>query len=55
LKEKGNAMTLEETVLAKLQQLSEREQQKLLVLIDEWIEQHRQADTRDAQQARAAV
>jgi hypothetical protein len=48
-------MTLEEAVAAKLQQLPEHERQKLLVLIDEWIEQHRTADTRDVQRAMAAV
>jgi hypothetical protein len=48
-------MTLEEVVVAKLQQLPESERQKLLVFIDEWIEQHRSADTRDVQQAMAAV
>lgn len=48
-------MTLEEAVIAKLQQLPENERQKLLVLIDEWIAQHRTADTRDVQRAMAAV
>jgi hypothetical protein len=48
-------MTLEEVVVAKLQQLPEHAQQKLLVLIDTWIEQHRTADTSDIQQALAAV
>jgi len=48
-------MTLEEAVVAKLQQLPENERQKLLVLIDAWIDQHRAADTRDVQQAMAAV
>ncbi|HEY7490767.1 MAG TPA: hypothetical protein VIH59_06620 [Candidatus Tectomicrobia bacterium] len=48
-------MTLEEVVVAKLQQLPENARQKLLVLIDTWIEQHRTADTRDIQQAMAAV
>jgi hypothetical protein len=48
-------MTLEEAIVAKLQQLPESERQKLLVLIDEWIEQHRTADSRDVQQAMAAV
>ena len=32
-------MILEEVVVAKLQQLPENERQKLLVLIDAWIEQ----------------
>ena len=48
-------MTLEEVVVAKLQQLSENERQQLLVLIDAWIEQHRMADTRDIQRAIAVV
>jgi len=48
-------MTLEEAVVAKLQQLPENERQKLLVLIDAWIDQHRAADTRDVQQTMAAV
>ena len=37
-------MTLEEAGVAKLQQLPENERQKLLVLIDAWIEQHRTTD-----------
>ena len=48
-------MTLEEVVVAKLQQLPENARQQLLVLIDTWIEQHRMADTSDIQQAMAAV
>ena len=48
-------MTLEEAVIAKLQQLSENVRQTLLVLIDTWIEQHRTVDTRDGQRALAAV
>jgi hypothetical protein len=48
-------MTLEEMVVAKLQQLPENERRKLLVLIEAWIEQHRTTDTRDVQQAMAAV
>ncbi|MGH8063763.1 MAG: hypothetical protein ACRERE_00720 [Candidatus Entotheonellia bacterium] len=48
-------MTLEEAVIAKLQQLPENKRQKLLVLIDEWIEQHRTSDTRDVQRAMVAV
>jgi len=48
-------MTLEEAVVAKLQQLPENEREKLLLAIDEWITQHRTADTRDIQQATAAV
>jgi hypothetical protein len=52
---RGNAMTLEEIVVTKLQQLPEHERQKLLVFIDTWIEQHRTADPSDIQQAMAAV
>ena len=48
-------MTLEELVVAKLQQLPENERQQLLILIDTWIEQHRTTDMRDIQQAMAAV
>jgi len=48
-------MTLEEAVIAKLQQLPENARQKPLVLIDTWIEQHRAADTRDVQRAMAAI
>jgi hypothetical protein len=48
-------MTLEEMVVAKLHQLPEDERRKLLVLIEAWIEQHRTTDTRDVQQAMAAV
>ena len=52
---RGNAMTLEEVVVAKLQQLPENARQQLLVLIDAWIEQQLAADTRDVQRAIAAV
>lgn len=48
-------MTLEEMVVAKLHQLPEDERRKLLILIEAWIEQHRTTDTRDVQQAMAAV
>lgn len=48
-------MTLEEAVVAKLQQLPENEREKLLLVIDEWITQHCTAETRDSQQATAAV
>jgi hemerythrin len=48
-------MTLEEAVVAKLQQAPENEREKLLLVIDEWIMQHCTADTRDIQQATAAV
>jgi hypothetical protein len=52
---RGNAMTLEEIVVTKLQQLPEHERQQLLVFIDIWIEQHRTAAPSDIQQAMAAV
>jgi hypothetical protein len=48
-------MTLEEAVVAKLQQLPDNERQMLLVLIDAWIEQRRTAGTSDIQRAMAAV
>jgi hypothetical protein len=52
---RGNAMTLEEIVATKLQQLPENERQQLLAFIDAWIEQHRTATPSDIQQAMAAV
>jgi hypothetical protein len=52
---RGNAMTLEEIVVTKLQQLPENERQQLLAFIDTWIEQHRTAPPADIQQALAAV
>ena len=48
-------MTLEEVVVAKLQQLPENARQQLLVLIDTWIEEHRSPATSDIHQAMAAV
>jgi hypothetical protein len=48
-------MTLEEAVVAKLQQLPESEREKLLFLIDEWIKQRLTADTETTQRAMAAV
>ena len=48
-------MTLEEVGVAKLQQLPENARQKLLVLIDAWIEQHHMTDMTDVQQAMTAV
>ena len=48
-------MTLEEVVVAKLQQVPENARQQLLVLIDAWIAQHRAADTSDIHRAIAAV
>ena len=48
-------MTLEEVVVAKLQQVPENARQQLLILIDTWIEQHRAVDISDSQRALAAV
>ena len=48
-------MTLEEAVFAKVQQLPENERERLLSLIDAWIEQHRTTDAREVQRAMAAV
>jgi hypothetical protein len=48
-------MTLEEVVVAKLQQLPENARQQLLVLIDAWIEQHHTTDPGDIQHALEAV
>ena len=48
-------MTLEDVVVTKLQQLPENARQQLLLLIDAWIEKNRTTDTRDIQQALAAV
>jgi hypothetical protein len=48
-------MTLEEAVIAKLQQLPEKEREKLLLLIDAWIEQQRATGPSDIQRAMVAV
>ena len=48
-------MTLEEAVIAKLQQLPENAREKLLFLIDAWIDQHRTTDARQVQRSLAAV
>lgn len=48
-------MTLEEILATKLRQLPEDERQKVLSLIDTWIEQHRTSDASDIRQAIAAV
>ncbi|MGH7966978.1 MAG: hypothetical protein ACRERD_35010 [Candidatus Binatia bacterium] len=48
-------MTLEEAIVAKLRRLPESKRKKVLLLIDEWIEQHRTADTGEAQRAIAVV
>ena len=48
-------MTLEEVVAAKLQQLPQNDREKVLALIDEWIERVRRLETIDAEKALAAV
>ena len=48
-------MTIEEIVVAKLQLLPESERRRLLILIDQWIEQHATADIRNVQRALLAV
>ena len=48
-------MTLEEVVAAKLQQLPQNDREKVLALIDEWIERVRRLETIDAEKASAAV
>ena len=48
-------MTLEEAVVAKLQRLPEEKREKVLLLIDEWIEQHRTVDREEARRAVATV
>ncbi len=48
-------MTLEEAVVAMLHQLPESEREKLLLLIDAWVEQHRTTDPTEIQRAMAAV
>lgn len=48
-------MTLEEAIVAKLQWIPEGTREKVLLLLDEWIEQHRLADTEEARRAVAIV
>jgi hypothetical protein len=48
-------MTLEEAIVAKLQRVPESTREKVLLLIDEWIEQHRTTDMEEAQRAVAVV
>ena len=48
-------MTLEEAIVAKLQRVPEGKREKVLLLMDEWIEQHRTADTDEGQRAVAIV
>ena len=48
-------MTLEEAIVAKLQRVPAGKREKVLLLIDEWIEQHSTADMEEAQRAVAVV
>ncbi len=48
-------MSTEEAVFAKLQRLPETERDRLLRMIDAWIEQNVPAQTRDTQNAIAAI
>jgi len=48
-------MTLEEAIVAKLQRVPAGKREQVLLLIDEWIEQHSTADREEAQQAVAVV
>lgn len=48
-------MTLEEAIVAKLQRVPESAREKVLLLIDEWIEQHGTTDIEEAQRAVAIV
>lgn len=48
-------MTLEETVIAKLRRVPESQREKVLLLIDEWIEQHQTVDTEAARRGVAIV
>ena len=48
-------MTLEEAIVAKLQQVPESTREKVLALLDEWIKQHSATETEEIQHAVAAV
>lgn len=48
-------MTREEAIVAKLQRVPEGQRDKVLLLIDEWIEQHRMVDTEETRRAVAVV
>lgn len=48
-------MSLEEAIIAKLRRLPEIEREKMLRLIDKWIEQHRTVDKGEVQRAVAVV
>jgi len=52
---RGDAMTLEEVVAAKLEQLPQDDRERVLALIDQWIEQVRRPEAIDAEKALAAV
>ena len=48
-------MTLQEAVVAKLQRLPQGKREEVLLLLDEWIEQYRRADTEETRSAEAVV
>lgn len=48
-------MTLEEALVAKLQRVPESKREKVLLLLDEWIEQQSPGKTEEAQRAIAIV
>jgi hypothetical protein len=48
-------MTLQEAVVAKLQHLPEGKQEEVLLLLDEWIERYRKAETEETRNAVAIV
>jgi len=48
-------MTLEEAIVAKLQRLPESKREKVLLLINEWIEEDSTTDAEEVQQALAVV
>ena len=48
-------MTLEEAIVAKLQRVPEGKREKVLLLLDEWIEQQSPEDTEEVRRAIAIV
>jgi hypothetical protein len=48
-------MTLEEAIVAKLQRVSESKREKVLLLLDEWIEEQSSGDTEEARRAIAII
>lgn len=48
-------MTLEEAIVAKLQRVPESKREKILLLLDEWIEQHSSVDIQESRRAVAIV